>query len=133
MSRVRKKLEGWREKFLSQAGKELLLQAVVHAIPTYSMSVFKLPKTLCKQLNSLMNNFWWNQNRESRGVTWLNWKRLGLAEQQGGMGLRDIEVFNLALLAKQGWRLQYPESLVAKIMREKYFSSDSFLMASVGN
>jgi hypothetical protein len=85
---------------LSQAGKEVLPQAVVHAIPSYSMSVFKLPKTLCKQLNSLMSNFWWNQNRESRGVTWLSWKLLGLAEQQGGMGFRDIEAFNLALLAK---------------------------------
>lgn len=46
--RVQKKLEGWKEKFLSQAGREMLLKAVVQAIPTYSMSVFKLPKTLSR-------------------------------------------------------------------------------------
>lgn len=134
VGRVRKKLEGWKEKFLSQAGKEVLLNAVVQAIPTYAMSVFKLPKTLCKQLNSLMCKFWWNHNRESKGVNWISWKRLGVAKQQGGMGFRDIEAFNLALLAKQGWRiLQYPDSLVATILREKYFASDSFCTASVGN
>jgi hypothetical protein len=39
-SRVRKKVDGWKEKFISQAGKEILLKAVVQAIPTYSISVF---------------------------------------------------------------------------------------------
>lgn len=106
----------------------------MQAIPTYAMSVFKLPKTLCKQLNSLMCKFWWNHNRESKGVNRISWKRLGVAKQQEGMGFRDIEGFNLALLAKQGWRiLQYPDSLVATILREKYFASDSFCTASVGN
>jgi len=134
VSRVRKKLEGWKEKFLTQAGNEVLLKEVVQTIPTYAMSVSKLPKTLCKQLNSLMSNFWWNHNRESKRVNWISWKRLGVAKQQGGMGFRDIEAFNLALLAKQGWRiLQYPGSLVAIILREKYFTSDSFCTASVGN
>jgi len=134
VSKVRKKLEGWKERFLSQAGREILLKAVVQAIPTYAMSVFQLPKTLCKQLNSLMSNFWWNHNRESKGVKWMSWKRMGVAKQQGGMGFRDIEAFNLSLLSKQGWRIiQYPDSLVATILREKYFPSDSFCNARVGS
>jgi len=60
--RVRKKMDGWKEKFLSQAGKEILIKAVVQAIPTYSMSVFQLPKKLCNSLNSLVSRFWWGQN-----------------------------------------------------------------------
>jgi hypothetical protein len=56
-NRVRKKLDGWKEKLLSQAGKEVLIKAVVQSIPTYSMSVFALPKTLCASLNSMMNHF----------------------------------------------------------------------------
>jgi hypothetical protein len=39
-------MNGWKEKFLSQARKEILLKAVIQAVPTYTMSVFKLPKTM---------------------------------------------------------------------------------------
>ena len=51
-------MNGWKEKFISQAGKEVLLKAVVQAIPTYTMSVFQLPKTLCKEISSMMSKFW---------------------------------------------------------------------------
>jgi hypothetical protein len=33
-------MDGLKDKFLSQAGKEILIKEVVQAIPTYSMSVF---------------------------------------------------------------------------------------------
>jgi hypothetical protein len=57
LSRVKKRVDGWTEKFLSQGGKEVLLKTVIQAIPTYCMSVFLLPTSLSKQLNKLMSNF----------------------------------------------------------------------------
>ena len=55
--RVWSKLQGWKEKLLSQAGREILLKAVVQAIPTFAMSCFKLPGGLCDEIEALIRKF----------------------------------------------------------------------------
>jgi hypothetical protein len=58
---------------------------------------------------------------------------MGTSKLSGGMGFRDLEVFNLALLAKQCWRLfQTPNSSVAQIMADKYHPNSSLMQASLG-
>ena len=56
--RVWKKLQGWKEKLLSQARREVLIKAVIQAILTYTISCFKLPKGLVRELESLIGKFW---------------------------------------------------------------------------
>jgi hypothetical protein len=55
--RIWAKLNGWNEKLLTHAGKEILLKSVIQAIPNYTISVFQLPKTLIKEINSMMSKF----------------------------------------------------------------------------
>lgn len=50
------------------------------------------------------------------------------------MGLRDIEIFNTALLAKSGWRiLQNPDSVSACALRGNYRPSCLFMSATLGS
>jgi hypothetical protein len=131
--RVQKQLNNWKVKFLSQAVNEVLLKAVVQAIPTYNMSVFQLPATLCKELEGLMQRFWWGHMAKEANVHWMSWEKMGRSKSIGGLGFRDLIMFNKALLAKQGWCLmQNPESLIAQVLRAKYFPCDSFLSSVVG-
>ena len=57
--RSRSKVQGWCEKKLSCAARETLLKSVVQALPTYSMSCFKLTKGLCKKVTTVMSKYWW--------------------------------------------------------------------------
>ncbi|XP_042958006.1 uncharacterized protein LOC122293492 [Carya illinoinensis] len=91
--RIWQKIVSWKNKFLSQVGKE-----------------------------------------EERGMIWRNWERLSVQKGRGGMGFRDLESFNTALLAKQEWRiLKYPLNLATVIFREKYFRKESFMEAKLGS
>jgi hypothetical protein len=111
----------------------VLLKAVVQAIPTYTMSVFQLPKNLCLDIDSMMSKFWWGHKDNDKKIVWMNWDKMGLSKESEGLGYSDLECFNLALLAKQGWRLiQNPDPLVAKIFKEKYYSNSTFMDTHLG-
>jgi hypothetical protein len=52
----------------------------------------------------------------------------------GGMGFRDFQSFNKALLAKQYWRLWLtPNSLLSQIMEAKYYLGAIYLMHNWGH
>lgn len=56
------------------------------------------------------------------------------AKSRGGLGFRDLICFNQALVAKQGWRIiQNPNSLVAKVLKARYFKNVNFLKAKLGS
>lgn len=52
-----RRIQAWKAKPISQAGKAVLIRNVAQAIPSYSMSCFLLPKTLCQELEQLVNNY----------------------------------------------------------------------------
>ena len=131
--RIWSRVNGWKEKFLSYAGKEILLKAVIQAIPTYTMSVFQLLKAICQQISSMMGKFWWGSQEKETKIAWMSWSRFSNTKLKGGLGFRDLESFNKALLAKQGWRLlQNPNSLMACIFKENYYSKHTFSEAKIG-
>ena len=118
--RVGKKLAGWKGKLLSIGSQEILIKAVAQAVPTYTMSCFQLPKTLCDDSENMMRNFWWGQRNHESKLAWVSWKKMCKSKLYGGMGFRNLQAFNLALLAKQGWRiLTNPTSLVARVFKAK--------------
>ena len=129
-----KKVLGWQSNFLSPGGKEILLKAVAMALPTYTMSCFKLPKTICQQIESVMAEFWWKNKQEGRGLHWKTWRHLCRPKAVGGLGFKDIEAFNIALLGKQLWRMiTHRDSLMAKIFKSRYFSKSDPLNAQLGS
>ena len=64
--KITKRMMGWKEKFISKAGREILIKMVAQAIPTYSMGLFLIPKSICDNINSILSKYWWGQTKEER-------------------------------------------------------------------
>ncbi|KAL0370676.1 UNVERIFIED_CONTAM: putative mitochondrial protein [Sesamum angustifolium] len=74
----------------------------------------------------------WKEKLLSQGdkkkIHWISWDKMCRTKKDGGMGFRKLHAFNLAMLAKQGWRiLNNPDLLVSQILKARYFLNDEFL------
>lgn len=66
-------------------------------------------------------------------MLWLSWDKLCKPKVFGGMGFRSFSDFNKALLAKQLWRIiQYPDSLLSRVLKGRYFKNDDVMNARLG-
>ena len=107
---------------------------MAQAIPTHTMSCFLLLKNLCDEMTSMVRNFWWGQKQGERKMAWMQWDKLCDPKGLGGMRFRDLRAFNLALLAKQGWRLQQKSnSLFYRFFKSNYFLDVDFIHAKKGH
>ncbi|CAA7050320.1 unnamed protein product, partial [Microthlaspi erraticum] len=132
--RLSKRINSWSARLLSRGGKEVLIKSVAQALPTYVMSCFLLPQDIIKKLQSAISNFWWSNKQNSRGLHWIAWDKICIPIEKGGLGFRDLQLFNLALLAKQLWRLlYYPSSLLARILKSRYYRNTSPLEVEKSN
>ncbi|KAK3219971.1 hypothetical protein Dsin_013941 [Dipteronia sinensis] len=98
------------------------------------MSLFRLPKGLIADLHRLSARFWWGTGTDKRNLHWGSWRKLCCSKNGGGLGFRDLTIFNKVLLAKQVWRLIHqPNTLAGKVLKQRYFPDSSVMEVSCGN
>lgn len=129
--RVWRRIQCWGNKLLFKGGKTVLVKNVAQTILSYFMSCFMIPKSLCQEIERLMNGYWWSSNgSNNKGIKWLAWDKMGMTKSKGGFGFRNLHGFNLALLGKHCWQfINNPGSLVARVFKARYFPDNHLLQA----
>lgn len=104
-------------------------------MPNYAMNIYLLPLELCREIEKMMNSFWWgSKGNSSRGIIWMKWDRLCKPKNYGGFGFKNLHQFNIAMLGKQGWHLlTNPGTLVAKLFKARYYPQTFFTEAALGS
>ncbi|XP_026455364.1 uncharacterized protein LOC113356439 [Papaver somniferum] len=112
---------------LNQSGRSILIKSVLNSLPTYQMACFKIPTTLLSKLDSLQLNFW-RDHKKGKGIKFVAWDSINQAKDLGGLGFRDLESFNTALICKLVRKIVTDdEELWVQILSAKYFEDCSIL------
>ncbi|KAF7814696.1 ribonuclease H [Senna tora] len=121
LDHLQQKLTGWKASMLSQAARFTLIQAVLSAIPLYTLHFTSLTDNYARKCNSLMNNFFWGNWGDGKTTPLIAWDKICRSKAEGGLGLRSIQSLNKALLEKQLCRIiTSNQGLMSTIMRAKY-------------
>lgn len=96
------------------------------------MSCFKLPMSLCHDIEVMIKKFFWGQCGKRRKIHWKKWETLCLSKSEGGLNFKELCKFNEAMLAKHVWRLIHDkESLFYRVFKVKFFPLGDIFLAQV--
>lgn len=124
------RLAGWKVNMLSHAGRTVLIKSVLCSVPVYYMAVEKLSNKAIDELEGLMRRFMWGKIGRERYLPMIAWHKLCQIEEEGGLGIKDLKIFNKALIQKVVWQLVTNQDRVwVGIIKAKYFPQNSFWSA----
>ncbi|KHN37114.1 Putative ribonuclease H protein, partial [Glycine soja] len=90
-------LAKWKQRHLSFGGRATLIQSVLTFIPIYFLSFFRIPKKVVDKLVRVQKRFLWGGGPDNNKIAWIKWETVCLPKEKGGLGIKDINTFNLAL------------------------------------
>ena len=81
--RVNNKVNSLTVRFLTRAGKEVLIKSAASPMPTFVMSCFRLPKGVTKKVTSTLAHFWWSSVNNKKGIHWYSWDKVCTHKEEG--------------------------------------------------
>ncbi|KAL0456550.1 UNVERIFIED_CONTAM: hypothetical protein Slati_0994200 [Sesamum latifolium] len=97
---IAKSISKWSAKSLSYAGRLELIRSVIQGVECYWLQIFPLPATVVEKIHRLCRNFLWNSRRAP-----VAWEEICHPKEEGGLGIRHIQSWNVALLARVLWNI----------------------------
>ncbi|GAU19703.1 hypothetical protein TSUD_78280 [Trifolium subterraneum] len=124
-----KRLNSWTGHHLSYGGRVTLINSVLSSMPLYFFSFFKAPRCVIKDIEKIQRTFLWGGSLDEKKINWVKWDHVCLPKKNGGLGVKNLELFNIALLSKWRWRfLNHDNAIWNDLLRHRYGHLPSSLL-----
>ncbi|GJZ91436.1 RNA-directed DNA polymerase, eukaryota [Tanacetum coccineum] len=121
VDKVLSRLSRWKMKLLSIGGRLTLLKSVLGSMPIFHMSIFKVPSSILKSLESIRSRFFNGQDPKSNKASWVKWNKVLTPKDKGGLGVSSLFALNRGLMLKWVWRFYSQKcSLWTKVIKAIY-------------
>ncbi|KAJ9701108.1 hypothetical protein PVL29_006452 [Vitis rotundifolia] len=104
IERISRRLDGWQKAYLSFGGRITLVHSCLSHIPSYFLSLFKIPASVAAKIERLQRDFLWSGVGEGKRDHLVSWDAVCKPRVKGGLGFGKIPLRNRALLGKWLWR-----------------------------
>lgn len=99
IEKMQNRLVSWKNRLLNKTGRLTLANSVLSSIPSYFMQINWLPQSICDNIDQTTRNFIW-RGTNNKGIHLVNWKKISLPKNLGGLGIRTAREANTSLLGK---------------------------------
>lgn len=106
MSKISRKLQGWKGKLLSYGGRVVLVKHVLQSISIHYLSVMNPPENVLSIIQNIFAQFFWSNHIEGISRHWVRWSSLCLPEDEGGIGFKRVQDVSMALFCKLWWNFR---------------------------
>lgn len=121
ITKVRLRLASWKRRYLSFEGRIVLIKSVLGSLPIFYMSLFKMPESVARSIESIQARFLWGGSDLKKKIHLVAWSKVTQPYSSGGLGIKNIRDMNDALLTKWWWRYgNEKQALWRKIINFKY-------------
>ncbi|GKE03736.1 hypothetical protein Tco_1395754, partial [Tanacetum coccineum] len=105
VEKAKNRIGDWKNKSLSFAGRLQLCKLVISSMHVYWTSVLIIPKVIILDIQQLIHGFLWCNGEYKRGKAKVSWNDIFLPTRKGGLGLRSLELFNMAFMTMHIWNI----------------------------
>lgn len=123
------KLSGWKRHTLSMAGLLVLVKSVIHALPSFLVQIYMIPKTQIAKMDQICRSFLWgNSDAAQRKFHSVAWNLLCSPPCAGCLGIWNLAGVNRALITKLAWNIcTVAEKPWVQLIKAKYLRGRKLL------
>ncbi|KAL9659174.1 hypothetical protein QQ045_018650 [Rhodiola kirilowii] len=122
IKKITNRIKAWSNRFLSRAERRVLVQSFLQSMVFYWARVCILPKKIIQTVDSICARFLWKSGSQGRSCNLVCWEDVCKEKFEGGLGIKNLNVMNEAMVMNQLWAMSKEEDSLWKFWTAAYWT-----------